>query len=346
MLSLGAINKQTRQYVYPKIANKNDEYECPECRKELIVCKGEIRMHHFRHKIDSVHPCHHYSHPTESQIHKDAKQLMKTLLEQRVPLSFIRPCSTCKTVEEYEIPITTDSTSIHMEYRFEYQGLKIADVAYRDENEFVCIIEICNTHKTNSEKRPEPWFEVDATTLLMMANDDNPLQIPCIRSEKCDDCIHNEKESNKLKECRVSMKITFQQSVIKQLTIKQPSTFQLQRDKIIKELQEHHIMIDNLDEINKNSSCYYIEITHPILKQKISYHTKRKEIDKSKGYTIDKLISWYYSPINIFDICIKCRRVSSKNTLECDSCIYEKSQLFNRTKCVLFNATTTLKALH
>jgi hypothetical protein len=52
LLSLGAINKLTGEYVYPKIANKKDEYICPECNKDLILVQGEIRVHHFRHKVD------------------------------------------------------------------------------------------------------------------------------------------------------------------------------------------------------------------------------------------------------------------------------------------------------
>ena len=79
LLSLGAINKLSGEYVYPKIANKKDEYICPECNKDLILCQGEIRVHHFRHKVDSVNPCNHYSNPTETQIHKDAKILLKNL---------------------------------------------------------------------------------------------------------------------------------------------------------------------------------------------------------------------------------------------------------------------------
>ena len=90
LLSLGAINKLTGEYFYPKVANKKDEYICPECNKDLILCKGDIRIHHFRHKIDCVNPCHHYSSPTESQIHKDGKMVLKHLLETKFPLSFVR----------------------------------------------------------------------------------------------------------------------------------------------------------------------------------------------------------------------------------------------------------------
>jgi hypothetical protein len=197
LLSLGAINKHTGEYVYPKISNKKDEYICPECNKDLIFCQGDIRVHYFRHKVDSVKPCHHYSNPNETQIHKDAKLLIKNLLERKIPISFIRNCNCCKKNEEFEIPEISETSIIHLEYRFEYNGAKIADVAYIDNGELLCIFEICNTHKTCSENRPEPWFEIDAETLIKIANDNalTQLQIPCIRCKKCDDCIENDKNN-------------------------------------------------------------------------------------------------------------------------------------------------------
>ena len=45
--ALGAIDKITKGYVYPKIANKKDEYICPECDKDLILCKGKTRPSSF-----------------------------------------------------------------------------------------------------------------------------------------------------------------------------------------------------------------------------------------------------------------------------------------------------------
>jgi hypothetical protein len=192
ILSLGAINKITGEYVYPKMANKKDEYICPECNKELILCQGEIRVHYFRHKVDNVNPCHHYSNnPTEAQIHKDAKILLKNLLERKIPISFSRTCCCCKNNEEFEIPEISETSTIQLEYRFEYNGLKIADVAYIDDCDIICIFEICNTHKTCIENRPEPWFEINAEMLVKLANDNilTSLEIPCIRCEKCDDCI-------------------------------------------------------------------------------------------------------------------------------------------------------------
>jgi uncharacterized protein YcfL len=125
LLSLGAINKLTGEYVYPKIANKKDLYICPECNKDLILCQGEIKVYHFRHKIDRINPCNHYNNPTESQIHKDAKLLMKTLLEKKIKISFIRNCCSCHKNEEYEIMKMTETSKIELEYRFYYDGEKI-----------------------------------------------------------------------------------------------------------------------------------------------------------------------------------------------------------------------------
>ena len=191
LLSLGAINKQTGEYVYPKIANKKDEYICPECNKDLILCQGEIRVHHFRHKVDNVNPCHHYSNPTESQIHKEAQILLKNVLERKIPLELSRSCVSCRKNDEWEIPEMTEGSVIELEHRFEFNGLKIADVAYIDNNEIFCVFEIYNTHKTSSEKRKEPWFEIDALSLIQKANDIelSSLQLSCIRCEKCEDCI-------------------------------------------------------------------------------------------------------------------------------------------------------------
>lgn len=196
MLSLGAIHKHTRLYVTPTMANKKDTYICTDCKKDLILCQGEIRTPYFRHKIDLVSPCNHYSHPTESQIHKDAKLRLQTYLQNK-SISFIRNCCACKKKEKYDIPEMSEGSVIQLEHRFEYHGPKIADIAYIDEGEIVSIIEICHTHKTSSDKRPEPWFEVDAMSLLQLPNESSQLQIPCIRCEKCDECIEKETKIKK-----------------------------------------------------------------------------------------------------------------------------------------------------
>ena len=207
LISLGAINKLTGKYVYPKIANKKDEYICTECNKDLILCKGDIRVPHFRHKVDTINPCHYYNKPNESQIHKDAKFLLKNLLENKIPISFFRNCVSCKKIEELKIPEITENYVIELEYRFDYRyELKIADVAIINNDIPICIFEIYNTHKTNCDNRPEPWFEIDAKTLLNIANDINfnSFNIPCIRCEECIDC-----DIEKYVRCKLGQKYPF-----------------------------------------------------------------------------------------------------------------------------------------
>ena len=80
--SMGAINKSTNNYEYPKIAVKNNKYKCPSCDKDIIFRNGKILQPHFAH-YKSTNPCNYYEKPSESQIHKDAKLLMKSLLNDK-----------------------------------------------------------------------------------------------------------------------------------------------------------------------------------------------------------------------------------------------------------------------
>ena len=188
---LGAYIKGTTNYVYPGIANKSEKYICPDCSKDLILRKGKIRVHHFAH-AKSDNPCSYYDKPSEGQIHKDAKMLLKTVLESGKQLTIFWHCTSEECPEEsdeYEIPIVSDTSSIRLEYRFNHNGLKIADVAYIDNNEIVCLFEILNTHKTASDARPEPWFEIDARKLINAVNNNEEyITVQCMRDKSCKLC--------------------------------------------------------------------------------------------------------------------------------------------------------------
>ena len=196
LLSLGSINKLTGKYVSAKNANKIDKHICPDCGDDLILCQGEIRNPYFRHESDRINPCFYYSKPTESQIHKDAKLLIKTLLENKRHIQFIRECVSCKITTEINLPEIIEGSIISLEHRFQFNDeLRIADVAHTINGVIKGIYEICHTHKTCSENRPEPWVEIDAKSLLTLVNTNNEqLIINCIRCEKCEDCITEERE--------------------------------------------------------------------------------------------------------------------------------------------------------
>jgi hypothetical protein len=116
---------------------------------------------------------------------------MKSLLDKKKQITIIRKCpGTCgNEPEEYEIPEISDTSSIIVEHRFNYNGLKIADVAYIDNKDLVCIFEIYNKHATEEINRPESWFEIDAYELINTVNSDSDkISINCIRRSACKDC--------------------------------------------------------------------------------------------------------------------------------------------------------------
>ena len=188
ILAMGAINKITGEYVYPKIANKNDKYACQDCGKDVIFVNGKIKIKHFRHHTNT-NSCDYYEKPNESQIHKDAKLLMKKILEDKNKIIFKRKCCECNDIECMNIDIMSKTSLIELEYKFIYNGKKIADVAYISNGKIMYIFEICNTHKTNEKDRPEPWFEIDASTFINYINStDKTYEMLCVRHKRCMKC--------------------------------------------------------------------------------------------------------------------------------------------------------------
>lgn len=185
-LKLGAIDKATNSYVLPCNADKKNKYICPDCTKDLIFKKGLIKAPHFAHYSEKE-PCNYYNHPSESQIHKDAKMALKSLLDNQKRIVIKHNCCGLEFPIEY-----TENDKIKLEYRFDFNDSKrVADVAFLNIGTIKYIFEICNTHKTSSENRPEPWFELDAREVITTANTDtNPFIFQCIRGEyMCQSCL-------------------------------------------------------------------------------------------------------------------------------------------------------------
>ena len=204
---MGAINKTTGRYENPRIATKNNKYSCPDCKRDVILKKGDIKAHHFSHKA-SENPCRNYNNPGESQIHKDAKLLLKSLLENKKNLCFKRNCICCNmddlidTINEY-----SDTVKIINEYRFNFNDSnKSADVAYLENDTLKYIFEICYRHKTLTENRPEPWYEINAEELqnnIDIINNKDVINIVCNRKYKCNGCFIREKYEQEQLEIRL-----------------------------------------------------------------------------------------------------------------------------------------------
>jgi len=200
---IGAINKRTNEYTRPKDGNKNDIFECFECKNPVIFRSGKINQPHFAHNKKYSEGCNCYNNPSDEQIHKNAILSLKYLLESNIQISIYRKCINCENLTYFDIPIISHESSIVDEYRFEYNGnIKIADVAYLTNKDISYIFEIYNTHKTNEKDRPEPWFEIDASKLIDVFNGlESPytsITLECIKNYKCDLCFSIDCSDNKI----------------------------------------------------------------------------------------------------------------------------------------------------
>ena len=264
--SMGAINKTTNKYEYPKIANKINKYKCPFCEKNVIFRNGKIKQPHFAH-YKSDNPCSYYEKPNETQIHKDAKLLMKTLLDNKTLLNFYRKCNYCNEEEsdsddsfidycneevEYFLNIKTDDYSdsqAYIEYKFSYNdSRKSADVALIQKKEIKYIFEICYKNKTKEENRPEPWFEIKAETLINETNsgkninEEGEIEIECIRDYKCV-CCKNKEEYEKKRQINFLEKLQIREKEQKQekcemLSMSKEDKRTIEKDMLIKKFEE------------------------------------------------------------------------------------------------------------
>ena len=197
---LGAFDRVTNDYILLAKAEKNRMYECPSCAKDVFVKEGTVRSKHFCHARRQGVPCHHYDHPGESEIHQEAKRLMKYILENQWKVTMSRNCICCSGTL-HEIPsFTPPSSSVVLEYAFEIKGRrKVADVAFLEDGERLVVFEICHTHRTCEEDRDGEWFEINASKLIQQCNDETTcakqeIEIQCLRvTGKCNNCILSEK---------------------------------------------------------------------------------------------------------------------------------------------------------
>ena len=205
-LRLIAIDANTKQITHPSNANKGMKYKykCLNCNEDVIVKQGDQIAWHFAHKTEGKCEC-----TPESQIHKNAKKLLKHILDTKIKLTIFDKCKCNKFTV---IPEISDKSEIIIEYKFSHNdNTKFADVAYLDDNGKISyIFEIYYSHKTNESDRPEPWFELDAKDLIDKFNnsDSKSIEIRCIREKKCDDCNVQKPEMEK---CRRNGVIYFNQ---------------------------------------------------------------------------------------------------------------------------------------
>ena len=208
-LFMGAVNKTTKDYIFPIHAHKNCEYICPKCKNDITFKCGKINTPHFAHKKNSV--CCYYSSPSESEIHKEGKKLIKKLFDNKQSISISRAYNCCKNTEEVFKILNneyTDDLRCVEEYRFtDSNGKnKYADVALLKGDTILFIFEIYHTHKTSEERQTNyDWCEIDATILIDKTmkhrnlTEDCEIKIDCVRDVKCRKCMLRKFVNKKIK---------------------------------------------------------------------------------------------------------------------------------------------------
>ena len=277
--SMGAINKISNNYEYPKIANKINKYKCPFCERDVIFRNGKIKQPHFAH-YKSGNPCSYYEKPNETQIHKDAKLLMKTLLDNKRLINFYRKCYYCHKDAEYLLNITekeyNNVTSV-IEYRFYYnESIRSADVALLQNKEIKYIFEIKYKNKTSEENRPEPWFEIHAETLInetnecKNVNEKGEIEIECIRDYKCVSC--KDKENYEIKKAIEVLEIL-------QIREKEQIT---EKNELLNMSKEDERMIQKQKKIEFEKEKYRIEQEKIRKKNEEEIELKRIKIEEER----------------------------------------------------------------
>jgi len=194
--SMGAVEIETSNHVYPAVALKGRNYKCPECQNPVIFRNGKIKAKHFAHKANSN--CSFYDHPNESQLHREAKRQMCAHLNNKRSLIIQRKCLTCPQMKEYELSkFYTESCCAKEEHNFDYNNSKYsADVALLDNDKILLICEILHTHKTAEDRRPEPWVEVRSIDVINQINSSGSIpNLNCMRNPiLCESCVKKQIE--------------------------------------------------------------------------------------------------------------------------------------------------------
>ena len=193
----GALSKDTKLLVDPVSAAKRILYECPDCKRDVFVRKGKIKIAHFAHKSDKNGSCTYFSrNPTKSQQHRNAQHKLKQFLERGIEIDIHRRCICgCNYASNWGVTYRPGPlTSIELEHGFQYNNTtNYADVAYIHDGKIVVIFEIAHTHFTHESRRPEPWHEILASEINETSSAATKIRLTCIRQLMRPECISRRK---------------------------------------------------------------------------------------------------------------------------------------------------------
>lgn len=134
----------------------------------------------------------------ESLEHKNEKNKLKSLLENKKISNITRKCVNCHNEIFFLRLLDINYNRIELEKELVYNNSKIyADVYCKlKDNDKYINFEIVHTLKTEPCARPEPWFEVNALDIQKFDENQNlniKKNLICKRIQKCEKCVAENK---------------------------------------------------------------------------------------------------------------------------------------------------------
>lgn len=146
--------------VPPDIAQKEDEYRCPQCGESVVFRKGDIKRPHFSHKPSSV--C-----SAETVEHIVAKRAIAAMIKMGVQVDINIACARCgrKTVVELPVHVFDDAL-----LETPLANKRIPDVSLMAGGNVMLGVEVRKTHAVDEDKSKSlgdmPWVEVMAADVI------------------------------------------------------------------------------------------------------------------------------------------------------------------------------------
>lgn len=216
----GAFEIKLNNYTLPQHARKSQKYKCPDCNMLLIFKKGDIKKPHFSHKANFN--CTYYDHPSENQLHKDAKNRLAQWIKDKKKIKIKTKCNSCNGKCTTKKLKYNNNDKVIIEYNSKCKKY-IADIAITESDNVRYILEVTNTHRTidkAAECRPEPWFDIMADEIIEKTNSTNKyLKLNCIRTDAtrfCDTCSENIELIEKVKKRFINLN----NDLTKEITLK------------------------------------------------------------------------------------------------------------------------------
>lgn len=173
-------------------------FECPNCNKEVVLNKGEQKIHYFSHKPmnEDTNKCdfyENYFNPNICFYSKNKRQyddllsrktalilqsILKGELQGNFKIDFVECCDGeqgCKNVYYLDMSYNKMNTDYVLEYKYTNKdGLKMKfDLAKITDGELEAVFEIKDTHPTNEENRLGincVWLDISAYDLIKLEN--------------------------------------------------------------------------------------------------------------------------------------------------------------------------------